>query len=144
MLVLRGMDGMDEMGEMGSWLTDRLGKTGAGIAIGAAVLGTGYAANSYFNLGIGGKTANLVNRITGSTTAGRIATELAPAATTMAVAAAVGSGDGPSAPSGPSPEEVQAAQIAQAQQIQQSKPFSPWIPLGIIATVAGGWFAFKG
>lgn len=152
MLVLSGIEEVeDESGEYGSWLSDRLGKTGAGIAIGAAVLGTGFAANRYMNLGIGDKTMNLVNRISGSTTAGAIGKAVAPAAAGMAVAAVTGGGDQAAA------QQAQQAQQAQAEQayMQQvdaeqaaakSTPkagISPWIPLGIIATAAAGWFAFK-
>ena len=147
MLVLSGVE-VESMDGYGSWLSDRLGKTGAGIAIGAAVLGTGYIAQSKY--GLGTKTLNLVKKIGGSTTAGKIAETMAPAAAGMAVASMTGQ------PSGPSPEQVaqQEQAIMQEQMIAAEEKkkadegkilgVSPWIPLGIIGTVAAGWFALKG
>lgn len=146
MLVLSGV-GNEDMSDYGSWLSDRLGKTGAGIAIGAAVLGTGYIAQSKY--GLGTKTLNLVKKIGGSTTAGKIAETMAPAAAGVAVASLTGQ------PSGPSQEQIaqQEQQIMQEQiAIEERRKADegkimgvpPWIPLGIIGAAAAGWFALKG
>lgn len=142
MLILSGVHEIESMDGYGSWLSDRLGKTGAGVAIGAAIIGTGYIAQSKY--GLGTKTMNLVKKIGGTTTAGKIAETMAPVAAGAATAAIVGQ------PSGPSPEQmaeeqmIMEQQIAEQKRVEASKPMSMWIPLGVIGAAAAGWFALKG